>query len=510
MKTESNADAALPRVLGPWMATAVVIGTVIGSGIFKKPVAVAKEVEFFGPAMLAWVLVGVLTLLGSLALAEVAVLFPRAGGNYAFLKEALGRPGGFLWGWVEFWVIRSASIAALATIFTEALHDVLRGLWGTPEGVELISFWGRQGLTVGVIAALALVNAVGTVLGGALQVLVTAVKVAALLSFAVLPLLFFALGDAEGARVDFNNLQPAWPTDWSASFWSHFGAALVGVLWAYHGWMNVAPVAEEVRDPGRNLPIALVVGVLAVIGLYLAVNLAYALLIPQVEMTQLGDRPVAAEFAARLLGPAGLVAASAAIMISVFGSLNGNLLVGPRLLFAMGRDGLAPRALCSLKPFGTPALAELVLASWTILLVVVAAALVRFGVPIFTIGDWDIDLNLPPNTDVFDLLTDYAIFGATSFETMAVASLFAFRRRFPPLRVQLPYRCWGYPWLPLIYVLAMAAVLLNMCYTKPTQSLAAIGFIVVGAAVYAVFFGGRGRPAPITAPEPEPVGELAN
>lgn len=509
MKTEPSAGASLPRILGPWMATAVVIGTMIGSGVFKKPKAVADEIPFFGPALLAWVLVGVLALLGSLALAEVAVLFPRAGGNYVFLKEGFGRGFGFLWGWVEFWVIRSASIAALATIFAESLHDVLRGALGTPAGEELLSFWGVQAVTVSVITALALLNAVGTALGGGLQVLVTAVKVVSLLAIAVLPFLALALGGAMGSHVDFANLEPTWPADWSPAFWSHFGAALVGVLWAYHGWMNIAPVAEEVREPGRNLPIALVGGVLAVIVLYVAVNLAYFLLIPQAEMTHLGSRPVASEFALRLLGPASMAVASAAIMISVFGSLNGNLLVGPRLLFAMGRDGLAPRALCSLRPFGTPALAELVLAGWAVLLVVGAAAFLRFGVPIITIGDWVIDLNLPPRTDVFDLLTDYAIFGATSFETLAVATLFVFRHRFPQERVALPYRCWGYPWLPALYVLAMGAVLVNMAWTKRTQSLAALGFIAVGAVVYAVFFGGRGHPAPVAAPQPEPAGEPA-
>src|SRR5688572_572793 len=153
--------AALPqplllrRVLGPWMATALVVGTVIGSGVFKKPSAVARDVPEVGLALFAWVLVGALTLMGALALAEVSVLWPRAGGNYVFLREGFGRGAGFLWGWVEFWIIRSASIAALATIFTESLHDVLRQARGIPSDQELLSFWARQAMTMCVIAVLA-------------------------------------------------------------------------------------------------------------------------------------------------------------------------------------------------------------------------------------------------------------------------------------------------------------------------------------------------------------------
>src|SRR5271166_4248698 len=155
----------LQRVLGPWMATAIVIGTVIGSGVFKKPHAVARDLTDFGLIMIAWVLVGLLAFIGALILAEIAIIHPRAGGNYVFLREGYGRWAGFLWGWVEFWIIRSGSIAALATVFTESFHDILRYINGTPASNEILSFWARQGISVTVIALLALVNARGTVLG---------------------------------------------------------------------------------------------------------------------------------------------------------------------------------------------------------------------------------------------------------------------------------------------------------------------------------------------------------
>src|SRR5712692_1117515 len=186
MKTDhALPQPSLVRALGPLMATAVVVGTVIGSGIFKKPQAVAACVPYSGLAALAWVLIGLLVLLGALAYAEVAVLWPRAGGNYVFLREGYGRLAGFLWGWVEFWIIRGASLAALATIFTESLHDVLRNqafqeAFGLELGSEPLAFWPQIWLTVAVILALALVNVLGVRWGGLLQLFITTVKVGSL------------------------------------------------------------------------------------------------------------------------------------------------------------------------------------------------------------------------------------------------------------------------------------------------------------------------------------------
>src|SRR4051794_22031171 len=182
------------------MATALVVGTVIGSGVFKKPQAVSHSVPEVGLALAGWVLVGVLTLMGSLVLAEVAVLWPRAGGNYVFLREGYGRWAGFLWGWVEFWIIRSGSIAALASVFTESIHDLLREARGVPNSEEVLSFWARQGMTAAVIATLALVNACGTRWGGRLQVVVTTAKVTSLVAIALLPFVVAGLTAAPVIR----------------------------------------------------------------------------------------------------------------------------------------------------------------------------------------------------------------------------------------------------------------------------------------------------------------------
>ncbi|HEV3256535.1 MAG TPA: amino acid permease [Gemmataceae bacterium] len=496
MSTTASAPPRLVRALGPLMATAVVVGTVIGSGVFKKPQEVAQHVPYFGLAALAWVLGGILALLGSLAIAEVAVLYPRAGGNYVFLREGYGRLAGFLWGWVEFWIIKGASLAALATVFAESLHDVLQNpalvqTLGIASGGVRLGFWEQRALTVAVIFGLAVVNVLGVRWSGWLQLGITLVKVGSLLGIMALPFIAAVLA-APGAAVPApraENLRPVWPA-WSALDLGAFGAALVGVLWAYHGWMNIAPVAEEVRQPQRNIPLGLLGGVGVIIFLYLGANLAYALIIPAREMKELTDTTVATDFSARLLGPIGSAAASAAVMCSVFGALNGLLLAGPRVLYAMGEDGLAPRALGAIHPrFRTPAWAIIVLALWAGLLVVAAAAMTRYRLPALAVGNWALDLNVPEGKPLFDILTAFVMFGVVIFETLGVATVFIFRRRLP--HAERPYRCWGYPVTPAVYVVILGLVAANMFVHERAEALAGVGFIAVGAVVYVAARGGR-------------------
>jgi amino acid transporter len=477
------------------MAMAIVIGTVIGSGVFKKPSAVARFLPESGLALSAWIVMGVLILMGALALAEVAVLLPKAGGNYVFLREAYGRWAGFLWGWVEFWIIRSASIAALAFIFVESLHDVIREVQGLDASREALTFWQRQFIILGVIAFLAMINARGTVLGAGLQVLITTVKVVSLVAIAALPFIIVMLGRPQAPMVGFENMTPVWPADWSAVSWSNYGGALVAVFWAYHGWMNIAPVAGEVQNPRYNIPLALLTGTMIIMVVYVSANFAYYLVMPGTLMTGLDavNRPVAAAFGLRLLGPIGLMLASAAIMTSVFGALNGNMLVGPRLLFAMGQDRMAPSFLGELHTYWrTPTAAIAVLAGWSMSLVMAVALLKQYRVPVIDVLGYPLDLNLSPNANAFDVLTDYAMFGALSFETLAVAAIFVLRGRQPP--GSDAYRCPLFPLLPLIFVLAMTAILVNMFVTSRTEAIAGVAFIAAGAVFYALFLARRKSP----------------
>jgi len=465
------------------MAAALVVGTVIGSGVFRKGRNVAENVPEFGLAIGVWILGGLLALLGSLAIAEVAGRFPRAGGNYVFLREAYGRLFGFLWGWVEFGIIKTASIAVLATMFTDSLHNVFQLAFRTTG--EVIAFWPRQGITIAVIAVLSLVNARGTRLGAGVQMVLTILKVGSLIGLALLPLLVLAFVADPHPRPTATNMAPLWPSDWAQVNWGKFGAAVVAVLWAYHGWMNLSTMAEDVKEPQRNLPLGLLGGVLVLIVLYVSANVAFYSTVPQPEMAGLGNTPVATEFCFRLIGAAGTIVASAIVMTSVFGALNGNILVAPRLLYAMGDDGLAPKRLRKLHPrYRTPARAMGVYAVWSIVLVLAGGILKHYGLPAFDLGFGPVDLNVPEKKTLFDVLTDFAMFGAVSFETLAVASLFVFRFRDPGR--DLAYRCPGYPVVPALYVLIMAAVLANM-FLNPEQSTEAIfgvAFVAVGVGVY--------------------------
>jgi APA family basic amino acid/polyamine antiporter len=498
MSTETSPSRpGLVRVLGPVMGAAVVVGTVIGSGIFKKPQAVATSIPYVGLAAIVWVLLGLLVLLGALAYAEVAILFPRAGGNYVFLREAYGRLAGFLWGWVDFWIIRGASLAALATLFTNSLHAVLREAAGVGPGTDLLGYWPQRLVTVGVILFLTLVNVRGVRWGGVLQLFITLVKVGSLLTLIALPFLVagFAPVGSSAARPQLSNLQPLWPESDQFSFTllSNFISALLAVLWAYHGWMNISPVAGEIRNPQRNIPFSLLTGVGIIIALYLGTNLSYALVLTQTEMSKMKetkksaelyvlpdgavseaepqvDETVAIGFCRRLIGPIGVAFAAAAVMCSVFGALNGNLLVAPRTLYAMGEDGLAPRALGAVHAtYRTPAVAILSMGVWASLLVVGVALLTQVDV-------------LKPDQDHFDVLTNFAMFGVVIFETLAVCSIFIFRRTMP--KADRPYRCWGYPVVPALYVILPALILGNMFVSQRTEAVAGVAFIAAGVAVY--------------------------
>jgi APA family basic amino acid/polyamine antiporter len=338
------------------------------------------------------------------------------------------------------------------------------------------------------------VNARGTRIGGGVQFVITLLKVGSLLFIIALPFAVYAFVAEPTQPPRTANLSPLWPANWGTVNWSGFLVALVGVLWAYHGWMNIAPIAEEVKEPHRNIPLALFLGVFLLIVLYCGANFAYYLVVPHADIIaktpdgKLSDTPIATEFCQALLGPVGAIVASVIIMTSVFGALNGNLLVGPRLLYAMAHDRLAPVGLAAVHPrYQTPLRATVVLAGLSCLQVVVLGALLQ--------SDWGLFESIDPATgkvvksSPFDVLTNFAVFGSVTFETLAVASIFMFRWRIPVTPENRPYRCIGYPVVPLLYIAIMGAVLVNF-FVNPQQrweAIVGLGFIASGAALYLLF-----------------------
>jgi amino acid transporter len=471
----SNSSPSLLRVLGPWTAVAIVVGSVIGSGVFKKPQVIAQNVQGFEWIIAAWILVGVLSLLGALAVAELGAMLPHSGGCYVFLAKGYGPLWGFLWGWVEFWIMRSGAVAALAMIFSQSFFQAGHAFFQDQGWV--VGPAAEKGLAIGAILLLAVVNALGVRYGGLVQNCTTWLKVGSLVAIALMP---FLVG---GAHPEY--LREPGPEPKEGVFVG-FMVALLGIFWAYKGWMDLSTLGEEVREPQRNVPRALLAGVVIVITVYVAANVAYALVLPATEMANDQKvKVVAVSFAERLFQPWGSEASryagatiAAAIMISALGALNANTLFGPRTYYALGRDGLFPRWFGQVHERSrTPIVAILAQALWACLLIL-GADLLR-------------DLE---KEDPFDTLTNFVMFGAMIFETMAITAIFRLRATAPDL--PRPYRCWGYPWVPLVFVLVMLAVVINTMYAQPIKSLYGLGFIALGAGLYLLFAPKPATPAP--------------
>lgn len=454
---------SLPRVLGPAAAISVIVGSVIGSGIFLVPAKVAADLPFFSGIALTWIIGGLFTLAGALTLAELGAMLPKAGGLYVYLREAYGPRPAFLFGWTEFLVVRTGSMATLAAAFAQYLTQLVPAPAGMSPEIWLML------LAVGAVAAVAITNALGTRLGGGLQVIGTVLKIGTLLALMALP---FLLGKA-----DAGNLQPIWPAGGASAF-SGLMAAMVSVLWAYDGWVNLAPLGEEMKRPARDVPLALIAGVLILIALYLGMTLAYHLVLPIAEVEGLarpGAGAVAAVYSERLLGAPGKVAIALAVMVSVFIALNGNALAGPRTYFAMARDGLFFRALSHTHPkYRTPAAAILAQGGWSTLLLVAGTTLV--------LARQGGETGSPPPKPLYDLLYTYVIFGATLFYTLAILSVFVLRKRHPEW--PRPYKTWGYPITPALFALASLLLMGDMLWRTPLESLAGLALIAAGLPAY--------------------------
>jgi APA family basic amino acid/polyamine antiporter len=456
--------------------------------------------------MLVWAGMGVVTLCGCLALAELAAMLPHAGGPYVYLREAYGRMWAFLWGWTEFWIVRTGSLGALAcatVIYGNSLLEALKEQQLLPDFVSSVvpmSHWMQCGASLLLVIVCTAVNVVGTRHAAHVQNVTAVIKVSFLVFLIVGPLLLF--------KADIRNLTPAWPQTVSFDFWRAVGLAMIAVLWPYDGWINIAPVAEEIRDPQRNVPRALTIGMLIIIGVYVGANLSYHLVLP---MEQVKASPaVATDVTKVMLGNAGAWVAAMCVMISTFGALNSNLLCGPRIYFAMARDNLFPAAIRQVHPrFQTPANAILAQTAWATVLLLVAYAWSAPRGPSVELpsassaSDSDqirlVVVGTPQNPrEAFDTLTDFVIFGGSIFYAMAVGAVFVLRRKMPDL--PRPYRTWGYPITPAVYLLAFGGAMTSMLYDKWLQTAAGSILIIAGVVAFFAMGGGR-KTGPTTAVE---------
>ena len=414
---------SLIRALSAGAALAVVAGNVIGSGIFLKPGIIAAQGGDFRLILAAWVLGGLVCILGALCFAELAVMLPHAGGVYVYLREAYGPPVAFLFGWNEFLFNRPGSIGALSVAFIGAMSNML--------GWEVTGFQQIL-LALTLIASMAWVNVLGVVWGGRVQSATTLVKASFLGIMALLP---FAMVLVTGSGFDFGNYQSTLAQPPDGEFMARFGLVLLGVMWAYNGWHGITPVAEEVKNPQKNIPLALFGGVGILIVLYVSANIAYHGVLSMQEMAEAGQHAAEA-MVSSLLGPVGAALMAAVIMCSTFGGINSNLLLAPRVAFAMGRDRVLFPQLGRVHPsYRTPAIAICIQALMAAVLVVASGVLIE-------VLNWE--------KSIFHMLTDFVIFAASIFYVLAVIGVLVLRRKHPEW--PRSYRTLGYPVVPLLYV----------------------------------------------------------
>lgn len=435
----SQAQPTLARTLNTWDLVLLGIGTVIGSGIFLVPAGVLQQADGkLGLAMAVWVIAGVLSVLGALTYAEMGAMKPEAGGLYVYIRDAFGPFVAFLYGWGLFFVICSGSVATLAVAFTTYLR----------EFVELGELGSRL-VAVAMIAVLAVINVRGTRTSASVQNWTTAAKVLAILA---LSLALLATG---------NGLQVAsgdwWPASLDGAVLSRVGIAMVGVLWAYEGWQYVTFSAGETISPQRTFPKAIFLGTTAIVGIYLLANLGYV-----AALTPAGAAKatrIAAEAGTIGLGPWIGKAIALAILVSMFSAANGLTLTGPRVYFAMSRDGLFFRQLATIHPrFGTPAFAIVSSSIWAALLAV---------------------------TGTFDRLLTYVVFAGWIFYALGGAAIFYYRRAQP--QATRPFRTPGYPITPVLFVASAAAIVLNTLITQPGRAMVGLAILLAGTPAYLIW-----------------------
>lgn len=428
---------ALRRVLRLHDLALLIVGTVIGSGIFIVPAFVLKTVGNSVPlALMVWIIGGVLSLLGGLTYGELSAMNPEAGGLYIYIRDCFGRLPAFLFGWVLFFVVSTGSIATLAVAFSNYLGEMFD-----------LTLWTGKLISVLMIAVIAVVNVRGTRQSADLQNVTTAVKVIAILCMAGLLLWL-------GSPSRIFSTQSPLPLH---SQLSALGLATISVLWAYEGWQYATYAAGETLNPRRDFPLAFLLGVLALIIVYIAANFGYFAALGTGGVAT-SDR-VASAAVSRTMGPAVAKSVTIVILLAIFSAANSILLTAPRVYYAMAKDRLFLRRLAEVHPrFGTPAFAVAATALWASLLAV---------------------------TGTFEQLLTYVVFVGWAFYALAAASIFVYRRR--GTNRSDTYKVPGYPWTPSLFILAVGALVLNTIVAEPVRAAIGVAVVLTGVPAYFIW-----------------------
>ena len=470
------------RGIGPLAAISLVVGSMIGSGIFIVSADIGRQVSDWGPGalLLVWLVTGAMTVTGALAYSELAAMMPKAGGQYVFLREGLSPAAGFLYGWTLFTVIQTGTIAAVAVAFARFLGVLVPSITpdiflplgslslpGAADPIQL-GLSPQRVVAVLMIAVLTGINVLGVRLGAAIQTAFSVAKIGALAVLVLLGLTLFRRPDV--AAVNFSNF---WGTgDWSLAVLPIIGAAMVGSLFSSDAWNNVTFAAAEVRNPTRNLPRALAIGTGLVSALYILANVAYLNILPfygdpnGTDVMARGlqyaaqDRVGTAAIEVALGGGAAAIMA-VAILLSTFGCNNGLILAGPRVYYAMARDNLFFERAGTLHPtYRTPVFGLVAQALWTMVLCL---------------------------SGTYSELLNYVVFAALIFYLLTTVSLFRLRRLRPDL--PRPVKAFGYPVLPALYIVAIAFLLVVLLADPQQRKFSALGLLIValGIPIYAVW-----------------------
>ncbi len=453
--TSTRRGPGLIQGLGLIDATTLVMGSMIGSGIFIVSADISRQVGSPGLLIVVWLLAALLTLIAALSYGELAAAMPQAGGQYVYLREALGPLSGFLYGWTLFLVIQTGTIAAVAVAFAKFSGVFFPWI----SAANTVIAFGRFGIStqqlvaIGVLIFLSVVNSFGIRAGAAVQNVFTFAKTAALLG---LVLLGFLLGS--NAQALEQNFTAFWRgAGWRFEVFRTVAVAMVGALFSADAWNNVTFTAGEVKNPGRNLPLSLGLGAGIVLALYVATNFVYLRWLPlSPGIQQAPEDRVATAAVQLMIGRGGERLMAFAIMVSTFGCMNGLILAGARVYYAMARDGLFFRQVAEIHPhYHTPAVSLAVQCAWACLLTL---------------------------SGTYSDLLDYVIFAVLLFYILTIWGLFVLRRTRPEM--PRPYRAIGYPWAPALYILLAAFIEVMLLIYKPGYTWPGLIIVLLGVPVY--------------------------